>query len=256
MNDFILFTYDAANVYQIQETNVEVTVAILKGDDSLPDTSKIVGTVNNLLHSMFEAVRIIVNDAHISVAPNNYPYKAYISNCLTYPPSVKTAQLACQGWYSDMAPHMGPTSSNSGYEARSLLFRENNDSTKPYKKGGTTLFGRLFHDLVSCRTGLPPNTKVKFELDRSSDEFVIMCPKADESEKYKLKILSIALFIPVAQLSSSVFNEISSIMTRKNEPKVIAIHYRRIEVRPVLIAKNKVEFYSDSVFPDADLPCR
>ena len=39
-----------------------------------------------------------------------------------------------------------------------------------------------------------------------------------DTEKYQVKILNIALFVPVAQLSSNVFNEISTILTRKNEP--------------------------------------
>jgi len=253
--DFNLDRYDAANVYLIQETYVEVNVSIIKGVNDLPSTDKTVGTVNNLLHSLFESVRIIVNDAHISIAPGNYPYKAYIANCLTYPPSVKTSQLICQGWVTDTAPHMGPTIANSGFEARSLMFRTNYDSTKPYRKEGVTLFGRLMHDLVTCETGLPPNTKVKIQLDRSSDEFVIMSAE-DDPEKYKIKILNIALYIPVAQLSASVFNEISSILTRKILPKVITIHYRRIEVRPTAVPKNKVNFYSDSIFNDSDLPCR
>jgi hypothetical protein len=254
--EFNLDRYDAANVYLIQETYVEVAVSILKGNNELPSVDKTVGTVNNLLHSLFESVRIIVNDAHITVAPGNYPYKAYIANCLTYPPSVKTGQLICQGWVSDTAPHMGPTISNSGFEARSLMFRKNYDQTKPYRSEGVTLFGRLMHDLVTCETGLPPNTKVKIELDRSSDEFVIMCSKEDINEKYKIKILNIALYVPVAQLSATVFNEINTILTRKTLPKVITIHYRRIEVRPITVPKSKVHFYSDSIFTDADLPCR
>jgi hypothetical protein len=73
--------------------------------------------------------------------------------------------------------------------------------------------------------GLPPNSRVKFELDRSSDDFLIMKEKSD-TNKYKIKIQNIALFIPVALLSSSVFNELSSVMSRKNEPRAIAIHYR------------------------------
>jgi hypothetical protein len=254
--EFNLDRYDAANVYQIQETYVEVSVGIYKGNNELPAVDKNVGTVNNLLHSLFESVRIIVNDVPISVSPGNYPYKAYIANCLTYPQAVKTCQLICQGWISDTAPHMGPTISNSGWEARSLMFRKNYDQSKPYRSEGVTLFGRLMHDLVTCETGLPPNTKVKIELDRSTDEFVVMCPKDDVNEKYKIKILNIALYVPVAQLSASVFNEISTILTRKILPKVITIHYRRIEVRPVTVPRGKIDFYTDSIFNDADLPCR
>ena len=253
--EFNLDRYDAANVYLIQDTNIEVTVTITKDDGTLPAAGKFVGTANNLLHSMFESVRLTINDMPISVSPNNYPYKAYISNCLTYSTFVKSAQLACQGWYTDTSSHMDSSENNIGWVERSNLFKVDYDPRKEFKPNGTTLFGRLFHDLVSCETGLPPNTKVKFELDRSDDSFVFMTVDTD-TEKYKLKLLNIALFVPVAQLSSQVFQEINTVLTRKNEPKAIGIHYRRIEVRPISLPRNKEEYNSDGLFTDSDLPCK
>ena len=253
--EFNLDRYDAANVYLIQDTNLEVTVSIVKNDGTLPAKEANVSVVNNFLHSMFESVRLTINDMPISVSPNNYPYKAYIANCLTYSSFVKSAQLSCQGWYSDTATHMGAGAANIGWVERSNLFRDNYDENKNFKYNGTTLFGRLLHDLVACETGLPPNTKVKFELDRSDDTFVLLSEN-DETEKYRLKLLNIALFVPVAQLSAQVFQEINSIMTRKNEPKAIGIHYRRIEVRPISLPRNKEEYNSDGLFTDSDLPCK
>ncbi len=96
---------------------------------------------------------------------------------------------------------------------------------------------------------------MKFELEKSSNDFLIMKEKTDATN-YQLKITNIALFIPVAQLSSSVFNELSTILSRKNEPRAISIHFRRIEIRPVGIPKDKIEYYSESLFSDSDLPCR
>ena len=96
---------------------------------------------------------------------------------------------------------------------------------------------------------------MKFELDRSDDAFVLMS-LADDAEKYRLKLLNIALFVPVAQLSAQVFQEISTLMTRKTEPKNIGIHYRRIEVRPISLPRNKEEYNSDGLFTDSDLPCK
>ena len=92
-------------------------------------------------------------------------------------------------------------------------------------------------------------------MDRSDDSFVLMSG-ATETEKYRLKLLNIALFVPVAQLSAQVFQEINTIMTRKNEPKSIGIHYRRIEVRPISLPRNKEEYNSDGLFTDSDLPCK
>ena len=239
----------------IQDTCVEVNCVITKENGGLPNTSAKVSTVNNLLHSMFESVRLTINDLPITSSPNCYGFKAYITDVLTYSTQVKSAQLATQGFYPDLSDHMGPVTDNSGFNDRMCLFRKKYDETAEYKSNGTTLFGRLMHDLVSCQSGLPPNTKVKFELDRADDTFVILSTTED-NEKYKLKILNIALFVPVAQLSSSVFSQISSIMTSKTDPKAIGIHYRRVEVRPFSLPRNKLEYNSDGLFSDSDSPCR
>jgi hypothetical protein len=82
-----------------------------------------------------------------------------------------------------------------------------------------------------------------------------MCTESD-NEKYVLKIENIALYVPVAQLAAPVFQEINSIMTRKNDPQTISIHYRRVEVRPFSLGRNKAEFNSDTLFTDSDLPCK
>ena len=43
---------------------------------------------------------------------------------------------------------------NTGWAERSQLFRQNYDQSKPFRKNGLTLMGRLMHDLVSCETGI------------------------------------------------------------------------------------------------------
>jgi hypothetical protein len=52
--EFNLDKYDAANVYNIQDTNIEVNVIITKKDGSLPLATAKVGPINNLLHSMWQ----------------------------------------------------------------------------------------------------------------------------------------------------------------------------------------------------------
>jgi hypothetical protein len=151
--EFNLERYQAGNVYLIQDTNIEVSVVIQKKDNSLPDKTVTVGPVNNILHSLFESVRLTINDVPITISPLNHHYKCYFSNCLTYSSLVKAAQLSAQGWYGDFSGHFGPTTSNSGFKERSELFRENYGQDSPYRKNGITLFGRLMHDLISCETG-------------------------------------------------------------------------------------------------------
>ena len=253
--EFNLDRYDVGNIYLIQDTCIEVNCVITKNDGSLPAKETNVAVINNALHSMFDAVRLTVNDLPLTVSPSHYPYKAYITNTLTYSNEVKSAQLQTQGYYPDTSEHMDTSTDNSGFQERMQLFRKDFDLTGDYKSEGTTFFGRLLHDLVSCTTGLPPNTKIKFELDRSDDSFVILSKNNDE-EKYKLKILNISMYVPVAQLSNSVFSEINAILTRKNEPKSFGIHYRRLEVRPISLPRNKLEYNSDGLFVDSELPVK
>ena len=98
--EFNLDKYDAANLWQIQETYVEATVQIVQQNGSLPATSSTVAPVNNVLHSLFESVRLTINDYLISTSSKYYPYKNYITTVLTYPSTVKNAQLVTQGWHA------------------------------------------------------------------------------------------------------------------------------------------------------------
>jgi hypothetical protein len=248
--EFNLEKFDAANLYLIQDTVCEVNFNILNADGSLPNQSTKVAPVNNMLHSLFEGITVTINDMPITASKIGYPYKAYISNCLSYNNAIKATHLATQGWYSDTGSFLGDDT-NSGFESRCIQFHENYDLEKPYRRTGVTLFGRLLHDLVSCETGLPPQTKVKIELDRSKDEFFIMCDKTDP-EKYKVRINHIILYVPVAQLSMNVYNEFSALYSK--EP--IAIHYRRIQILYCPVSKDKEEYWSESLFSDSDLPCR
>ena len=80
-----------------------------------------------------------------------------------------------------------------------------------------------------CDSGLPPNTKIRFEFEKSSDKFLVMSQTGD-AEKYKVKILGFSLHIPVSTMSEPVFNEIKTLLSKPTENE-IAIHYRRIEIR-------------------------
>lgn len=48
--DFSLERYDAGNVYLIQNACVKVQFAILKANNEVPDSGKLVGCCNNVLH--------------------------------------------------------------------------------------------------------------------------------------------------------------------------------------------------------------
>ena len=71
-------------------------------EDSHFNKGKNVSTCNNLFHSLFSNVELSLNGVYVTRSYNNYPYKAYIQNLLTYSHDVKeNGFLRCEGWCSD-----------------------------------------------------------------------------------------------------------------------------------------------------------
>jgi hypothetical protein len=83
--EFSLDRYSAGNVILIQDTTLNVQFQIVKSDGvTLPDTAKFVAPRNNILHTLFSSVSLYINNVQISTALDNYCYKAYITNLLSY----------------------------------------------------------------------------------------------------------------------------------------------------------------------------
>lgn len=165
--EFNLSRFEAANIYQIQDAHLQVTIKITKSDSkTLPDKTKNVAPVNNILHSLFDTYRMKINDTLVTKNSSYYPYRAYITNCLTYSSAYKAAQLITEGYVQDLHLHMGPETGNSGFIERCSMFRKNNKANEEYNPQGVRFFGKLHLDFMSCMTGLPPGTKVNLEFDR------------------------------------------------------------------------------------------
>ena len=152
-------------MYQIQNTHLEVQIVIHDvKTNAVPVKTKKVAPVNNILHSLFESVSLKLNDTLITKNASHYPYKAYITSTLSYPNLVKSAQLQTEGYYADLAPHMGPSASNNGFSERYQLFCKENKSGNDYKSEGVRFVGKLQLDLLGCQTGLVPGTKVEINV--------------------------------------------------------------------------------------------
>lgn len=256
---FVMERLEAANVYMIQDACLEVRFKITTAAGALPVKANFVAPRNNVLHTLWETCRISINDTLVTTNARDYHYKSYITTAISYSIGAKASHLQTSGWYHDSAGLFNNADeTNPGFLQRNKLFREDSDVTKDYKSDGSEFFGRIFHDLISCESGLPPNTKVKIELDRAPDSFVLQSNPTD-AEKYQVKILNANLYVPVAQLSISVYTELSNFMARvvdgtfRND---VAIHYRRLEIRPVAIPNGNRDYYTKSLLSDSDTPCK
>lgn len=246
---FNLNKFDAANLYMLNNACVQIRCKITKSDGkTLPtDLTKKVIPCNNILHSAFKAVRVYLNDQPITKQPDHYQYKSYVATLLTYDSETKNAQLACQGFYSDISNHMSNSEAdyliNTGASQRTVLFREGGDIANKYKPNGVKFFGRLHIDLISSPCGIIPGTKIMIQLVKNDSSFMLMTQTGD-NEKYQFIIEECDLFIPIGQVSAPVYAELSSVLAKKS----VSMHYRRTEIRLLSITKDKLEFVSDQLF--------
>lgn len=117
------------------------------------------------MHSLFSSVKIYVNDFLVTTSGEHYPFKAYITNTITFSNLIKACQLSLGGYESDTGGSMNADSTNTGWSERILLFKEDGDLQKDYLKNGTTFISRLQHDLCTITTGIPPGVKIRIELE-------------------------------------------------------------------------------------------
>jgi len=154
--EFNLERFEAANVYVIQDILLELRIRIIdESTKKVPVKTKVVGPRNNVLHSIFSKVSLHINDTLITISSENYAYKAYVLNALTYPMTSKLTHVFTQGWVSDSAGYFNGTSddTNSGFVERNLLFRDEFKRENTYREDGAIFIGRLLHDLIACETG-------------------------------------------------------------------------------------------------------
>jgi len=93
-------------VYLLDELCLDVACVITKADGSLPETSATVALVNYPLCSMWNSVRVSLNDVPINPNAENFGYRSYITACLSYSSMVKGNLLSAAGYYADLHSRM------------------------------------------------------------------------------------------------------------------------------------------------------
>jgi len=254
--DFVLEPRPAPQVYLVGGILLEVQVVIVNKKDgvSLPETNRNVAPINDCLNALFDNVVMQVGHTKISGAPEYYPYKCYIQNVLTFNSEAKSTILESQGFSPDSAHYFDsvePTE-NGGYVMRNSPFREDDgDSPKAYKREGAKFIGKFNHELANVDKPMPPNTRLFFELKRSSSEFYLM-KSADDPNDYQAVITDCNLYVPVGWLSEPMLRELQI----KWPKSAITYHFRRYTVLKLGVSRNKQEFYSDTIFSESENPIR
>ncbi len=216
---------------------------------NIPAT-KMVAPINNTLHSLFKTCRVWLGETLISQNSDNYQYKSYFIDLLTYDGAAKFSWLEGQMYYQD---NFGKTLAsqtavgNSGFATRMNLFK--NEAQTAYHQGKVSAMGRLHTDLNSSECALIPGIGLRIELTFSSSDFLIQVPAADKN-RYKLIIEKAQVLCPVAQLSDDVFRKLELKLAKE----AASLYINRVEVTNKTIQPCAI--FTDRLFAGAPLPSK
>ena len=82
----------------------------------------------NVLHMLWSQVDVYLNSLLFTQSNNNYPYRAYIENLLSFGQEAKNSQLSALLWHRNTSGHFDScAAANKGYTQRKALDAENKE---------------------------------------------------------------------------------------------------------------------------------
>uniref|UniRef100_A0A914H8Q2 Uncharacterized protein n=1 Tax=Globodera rostochiensis TaxID=31243 RepID=A0A914H8Q2_GLORO len=156
-----------------------------------------------------------------------YPYKAYMTNELSFPASVKGHFMASSGYYPSFKHDVA---TDAGFIARCRRFA-----------GGrkARFISRLDFDLGNQELYLLNNMDVLFTIYRAKDDFLLHClaPGQNKGAKYSLYLHDIKLYVKMVEVQPSL--NMSIYKTLERQPATYAV--RKTEMKSVYLSAGRTE---------------
>ncbi|XP_011171246.1 uncharacterized protein F54H12.2-like [Solenopsis invicta] len=192
--DYLDLTHILLSLRICVET-VDVTAASTSTGAPVTPATVDLGSVNHLMHSMFNHIDVYFNQKLVSPPNNVYAYRAYIEALLNYASSAKTFHLTSCLWDADSPGYMDQLV-DSVTPNKALLRRAR------YIRGGRALdlIGHLHCNVFNQDKFLINGVEVRMRLVRSKDSFSLM----ENNSLSKICILDASLLVRRAKISPGV----------------------------------------------------
>jgi hypothetical protein len=213
---------------------------VVKADGSAVAADKKVVPVNNVLHSLFEKITVLIEGREVTGSNKDYPYKAYLSTLLAYSQDTKESQLQAQGFFKDDRDDMDKVDTNPGALERQELFA---------KSQSVVLQSPLYEDIFLQQRLIPNNTRVTLKLERASNAFALL--NLEAAGDYKIVLQEVIFKARMVELYPDVQYSISKTL----EARPALYPYTKREIRVENLAKGFTSGVFDNIFPNR-LPTR
>ena len=189
--NFPQFTIDSQEKWiDLSQTEISFTLSIARVDGTAISADDNIGIINYPAASVFKDISISWNDKTVGYSSSNYAQRAYLEALIAYGRDAKRSWLQNSLFYKDTAEKMDSvTDENKGFKHR---FQQ-------IKNGLVDVRGILHLDVFRQEKFLPNNSKIKLQIRKNDDDFILMGGKDDK--KYTVKIIDLALHVRTIEVS-------------------------------------------------------
>jgi hypothetical protein len=197
----IEFDVESCDHYiDLNNSKIRIACKITKPDGTAPkaidasDGAEIVGCVNNMLHSLFASVDLLISHKQVTETNTLYPYRAFFEELLNNNDETSKHRGRLIGFCKDTAGKADSTTlaDNAGFKTRAAW-------TSAGKE--IVLTGRLHLDMFHQPLDIPSGCSISLRLTPAKNEFVLMTAAATA---YKLVITSAKMILQKKQVAPSL----------------------------------------------------
>src|SRR5438552_4903697 len=217
---------------------LHVTAKITKGDGTIftadASSAKVeVAFINNVLHSLFPDIIVMINDTIVEGGELQYIVKSMISTLFTYSSETMEKQLLASGFVKDQSGKMDEVG-NTGFISR-----------KAWTSGGASkeLYGKLFVDMFQQPRYLISNVRMRIKLIKAAYAFAISCHINGERPKFVIE--SVKLYFKRVRPHPSTLQHIGTNLARG-----AMVHYpiNRVDIVTIPVAAASRDISKEQLF--------
>ena len=139
---------------------------------------------------------------------------------------------------------------NQGFVERQRIFMGDDKRFTPAER---TFMGRLYHDLNTLKTGIPPGVKVTITLFRNKTmSKVIDCFDPAVPADLYAQITKLALHVPTGIMNEAMYSEYQAKLNSGHDP---VMRFRRLTTKKMTIEAQTTNFETNILF-GIDTPAR
>ncbi|KAL3076854.1 hypothetical protein niasHT_033756 [Heterodera trifolii] len=212
-----------------KEMGMEAWVQAYRATDkwvAIEDTDVKVSTIQGIGQTFVQQLKVTVGNTEVYDSGNLYPFKAYITNELSFPVNAKKNFLGSTGYYHTER-HNDET--DDGFKERCKVFKGGNSAQ---------FLSRLDFDLGNQELYLLNNLDLLFTIYKAKDAFLLQTLKANDDTKYRLTVHDVKIYAKMIEVQPSL--NMNLYKTLEKQPATYAV--RKTEIKSSYISSGRYEF--------------